>query len=124
MRSFLARLSSGFVVVGLNEDEPGWIIGLLNHIEPGNARFLNAMPRIFDRRLAKFLDTLRPDMDVNVDDEHRGTFDVNGFGSKRKAKLTTTSPELMRSKANGLFPPEVALELPSLSTLGNIGKAG
>ena len=81
------RLSCGFVVVGFNEDEPGRIIGLLNHVKPGNARFLNTIPRIFDRRLAKFLDTLRPDMDVNVDDEHRGTFDVNGFGSKRKANV-------------------------------------
>jgi len=84
------RLSSGFVVVSLNQDKLGWIIGLLNHIKPGNARFLNTIPRVFDRRLAKFLDTLRPDMDMNVDDEHRGTFDVNGFGSKRKANIVET----------------------------------
>jgi len=73
------RFGCGLVVVGLNEDEPGWIIGPLNHIKPGNARFLNAMPRIFDRRFPKFLHALGPDMNVNVDDEHRRSFDVDRF---------------------------------------------
>ena len=58
------------VTIGLNKDEPRRIVLLLNDVEAPNARFLHAFPRVGETGLLKCLNTLRFDVDMDVDNEH------------------------------------------------------
>jgi hypothetical protein len=43
---------------------------LLDHVEAGNARLLDTVAGVLQRRLEKGIDKFLFDMNVNVDDEH------------------------------------------------------
>ena len=59
------------VAVGFVQNESAGIVGLLQQIEPRDARFLYAVTGILDRGLPKGIDVFRFDVDVNDKDHHR-----------------------------------------------------
>ena len=60
------------IAIGFDQDEAGWVVGLLEAIEAGDARFLETFARVGEGGLLEGFDALRLDMDVNVNNEHRG----------------------------------------------------
>ena len=70
MGGFLVLSGSVRVAVNLDQDEPGRLIELLDDVEPGDARFLDARAGVGEGGRAKRLDALGLDLDLDVDDEH------------------------------------------------------
>ena len=60
--------------IGFHEDEPRRFILLLNDVEARDARFFDALPRIFERNLFEPFNGLFFDPDVNVHHEHEIPF--------------------------------------------------
>jgi hypothetical protein len=76
MPGFLVRGGRFQRAVSLHEDEPGGIILLLQHIELGNAGFLDAVPGILSAGFLEGFDAIRFDVNVHVNNEHGFPFDV------------------------------------------------
>jgi hypothetical protein len=55
----------------LDQDEPGRVILLLDHVEACNTRFANAVARILERRGLEGLDRIRLDVDVDMNHQHQ-----------------------------------------------------
>ena len=56
--------------VDLDQQEPGGVVLLLEHVEPGDARLLQAVPRVLDAGGLEGLDPVGLHLDVDVDDQH------------------------------------------------------
>jgi len=64
-------MGCGFVsAIDLSQQEPGWVVGLLDHIEARDARFFHAVLRVLDAGCFEGLDGFRFDSNMNVNDEH------------------------------------------------------
>ena len=62
--------------IDLNEHEPGRIIGLLHHVEAGNAGFLRALAGVLDAGLFERLDAIRLYVHMDVDNQHGNSLTV------------------------------------------------
>jgi len=70
VRGFLVRRSRTEIAIDFYKHESRGIIELLADIEPGNARFANALTAVFDTGAAKGLLVSRFHMNVDVNDKH------------------------------------------------------
>jgi hypothetical protein len=64
----LRRVGPG--AIDLEEREARGIVDLLNQVEAGDARLLQALAGVLEARLAKGLDVLGLDPSVDVNDQH------------------------------------------------------
>jgi hypothetical protein len=62
------------IAVGLNENKAGGILGMLETLEPGDARFLDALARVGEGGLLKGIHGLGFDMNMDMNDEHKNQF--------------------------------------------------
>jgi len=60
------------IAIGFEEEEAGRIVQLLEAIEAGDAWFASALPGVGDGGLLERLDTIRFDVDEDVNNEHEG----------------------------------------------------
>ena len=74
MRGLLVLRGRVVGAIDLDEDEARRVIGLLYDIEPGNAGFLDAVARVFERSRLKGFHALRFHLNVDVNNEHGPKF--------------------------------------------------
>jgi len=60
--------------VHFHKHKPGWIIGLLDHVKPGDSRFPHTIPRVFDGGGLEGLDLIGFHMNKNLNDVHGFSF--------------------------------------------------
>ena len=70
MACFLVRGSGIRIVIHFHQHKARRVILLLDGIEARDARFFQALARIGERRLFEGCNTLRLDMNMNVNNEH------------------------------------------------------
>ncbi len=91
MGGFLVLARGGLITIDLDQKESRRVIVLLDHIEAGDARLAHAVTRILDRCLAKGLDGIRLDLDMNKNDEH------DQYLLRWKTDATDSQRETMKS---------------------------
>jgi hypothetical protein len=57
--------------VGLDQQEPSGIVLLLQHVEPRDARLLQAVPRVLDASGLEGIHLIGFHLDVHMDDQHK-----------------------------------------------------
>lgn len=57
---------TGFVPPDFVKDEPVWIVGLLEHVEPEIPRLLNGRPGVFQGRLEESFSVFRFYVNINA----------------------------------------------------------
>ena len=72
MRGFLVSCGCFDVPVGLDQGEPGGVLEVLDHVEPGDAGFPERGCGIGARGLDEGGDVFRQDPDLDMDDQHGG----------------------------------------------------
>ena len=86
VRGFFVCFRCRFISVDLHQNEPGRIRCFLHHIEPGNSRFLDAVPRILECSFDKGADGFGVHLDVDMNNEHTGIFDSDLSSCKDEAR--------------------------------------
>ena len=89
MRRLLVRGRTFFVPIHLHQDKARWFIALLHHVKSRDARFLEAVPRIFNRGLTKRLNCLglHADVDMNGKRLRAARADLRVIGGPAKATV-------------------------------------
>ena len=67
MRRLLVSGGRAGIAINLHQDESGRVIGLLNHIETGNARLADALAPVGGASFLERFDEFRFDMNMNMD---------------------------------------------------------
>jgi len=70
MRRLFVRCGCLVREIYLYQNEPRWVVSLLNDIEPGDTPFLNAVPCVFDARGPEVFNELGPNLSMDMYDQH------------------------------------------------------
>jgi hypothetical protein len=84
------RLCRRLIAISFHQNESGRIIDLLNYIESCNARFLDAIPGIFNGGIDESRHGLRFHLYVDMNDEHTGSLNAIALCRKRTGRGFTT----------------------------------